>query len=88
MPPQTPRLHVRGIARCRTFGCRVQLMRHAPQGSNARDLLLDVREECGPQAPQAFQDVPLEYDEETQPTQFETVTIQPDGGTKKIEIVS
>jgi hypothetical protein len=43
MPPQKPRLHVRGTAECNTGGyTHVHLKEHHPQGFNPRDLLLDL----------------------------------------------
>ena len=68
-----------------TTGFEIELRRHEPQGTNPEDLLLDkvVREPSGVTG-QAFTDVAVRYEEETD-FGFRTVTILPDGPTIDVQ---
>jgi hypothetical protein len=87
-PPDPPRLHVAGTCTLPTPGYSVELRRHAPQGINPKDLLLDkvIHEPTGVN-PQVLTDVAVSYAEQTE-SEFETVTILPDGPSLRIRPVN
>ena len=83
-------LRVEGTCEYGTGGYTVELVRHAPQGSNPRDLLLDLivtPPPPGAMVSQAFTSYPVVYEEETTST-FETVTILPDGPSIEVQVIT
>jgi hypothetical protein len=87
MPPGPKTLRVTGTCTFPTTGYTVQLRRHAPQGINPKDLLLDkiVIPPSGPVA-QVITDVEVRYEEITD-VEYDTVTILPDGPSVPVQDV-
>ncbi|MDR7276585.1 hypothetical protein [Catenuloplanes atrovinosus] len=87
-PPGPFTLRVTGRLQLPTPGYTVTLTRTEPQGINPRDLLLDLTIEPpkGPVA-QVVTEVEVVYKEQTD-TGYDTVTIQPNGPSIKVEEIS
>jgi hypothetical protein len=80
-PGDQPALHVSGRCEFPTSGYTVRLQRHAPQGINPFDLLLDliITEPTGPVS-QVATEVNASYQEPTN-VEFKSVTTLPNGPT-------
>ena len=83
-------LTVEGECTLGSTGYKVKLTRHEPQGTNPRDLLLDLV--VTPPPPDevvlpVLTKYRVTYEEETQ-TFFQTVTILPDGPSVPVEIIT
>lgn len=87
-PPGPAVLTVRGVCTVLTAGYEVELLRHEPQGINPRDLLLRrvVRPPSDVVA-QVVTDLEVVFTEQTH-TDYDTVTILPDGVTIPVRIAS
>jgi hypothetical protein len=75
MPPGPATLRVSGECRMPTPGYRCELKIHEPQGTNPKDLLLDlvVSEPTGPQ-PEVVTPCEVRFETDTE-TEYETVSI-------------
>jgi hypothetical protein len=83
-PPGPFTLRVTGTCTMPTPGYAVELRRHAPQGINPRDLLLDriVTPPSGIQ-PQILETIEVRFEERTD-LDYDTVSILPDGPTIEV----
>jgi hypothetical protein len=88
MPGSRPTLHVTGRCEFPTSGYAVRLERGEPQGTNPRDLLLDlvVTPPTGP-VTQVVTEVEARYEEETD-AEYDTATIRPDGPQIEVKTTS
>ena len=83
-------LRVQGRCEFPVAGFSVELRRHEPQGSNPRNLLLDRighPPEGFPPPGTVVEIVDVDYREETE-TEYDTVTILPDGISVPVQVVS
>ncbi len=83
-------LSVEGECTLGSTGYTVELVRHEPQGTNPRDLLLDLI--VTPPSPDeivapVLTNYPVRYEEETR-VYFQTVTILPDGPSVPVRIIT
>jgi len=77
MPPEKPRLAVKGICTCPTGGFKASLVKATPQGINPKILLLRLVADPPPGATnQVETDFPVTYHESNAPD-YETVEILP-----------
>ena len=80
MPGKEPTLHVTGVFEAPTTGWSAELVEHNPQGTNPRDLLLDlITHEPTEPVNKVLTPVPVSFEMPAAKGQYDTVSILPDG---------